>query len=207
MKKNCLLLFVALLPFLFGCDDKNEALTPDVYGHITLEYFDKETDIGHFLLEGQDKIDAYAKEPAILVEILSFTENGESISTGRDDTFLVRDIISFSTEPFSNDDMLQPMVRHYTLRYRVPSIRGESIEEINLTHHVNIDGYFKGFVEAWYNGKAISIVGSTAYEDAENNPYNDEELKLQVKERLYNGSLVADVSEFNIYIVIPVEKP
>ena len=198
------LLSAVLLLFLFGCGgEKYES----GYGVTTIfiEYFDKDNE-GYQLMNDSDKYAVF--QDRMPLEILSFTENGTEVLCN---SFSERNIVSITLSKFAIQTIGE---HHYTLKYKAPSVRGESVEEIKLTFKVNTTDYpFGEFTEAWYNGTSIPIVAPEIYSPMEQNlqnpqyVFNKEEWERGMKEHFYNGNMVAGTTNGFIHIVLPIEKP
>ena len=98
--------------------------------------------------------------------------------------YIYNNMVSFSPEWLSQ--VRQDLVRHYSIKYKVPSIRGQSVEEIKVVCQVYAVGYGR-ITEAWYNGKKIPLITYEAYN---------------------SGDLVAIRSAATlIRIIVPIKKP
>jgi hypothetical protein len=198
------LLSVVLLLFLFGCKEKDEF---EYRATVTIEYFDKD-DEGYQLMNLKDR-DAILKDH-MPFEILSFTEMNrvQPIGGGH---YSGRNIVFIRLSEY---DVRGTSEHHYTVKYKAPSVRGESVEEIKLTFKVNTTDCLLGrFTEAWYNGVSIPIVAQEIYNPTVQNlqnpqyVFNREEWERGMKEHFYNGNMVAGTMEGSIHIVLPIEKP
>lgn len=202
--KKLFFLMVAPLSFLFGCDE-GEALLPDHVSNITIEYIDKESDEGYSMIMVNDKgedIRAFYKD-TITVEVLSLTEEGVEIESSERSVRGFRNAIFFGTEKHS---VYNPRgKRFYTIKYKVPSIRGEIIEEIKLTFNEDHDN----FVEAWYNGEAIPLVSDQMIHPGDYDPqhvFDKEEWIREEKEFCDTDDVVAKLTQSNIHILIPMKE-
>lgn len=231
MKTNYLLLSTFSLFFLFGCknilpDAETERpevipgveITPpnnsDEVGipeftspSIHIEYLDEEKK-GYLLLEGEELT---ARQNDLMnVEFLSFTDEITGLSfIEQQEVRAIRNMFGYAPEVFEYYDK-QETVRHYIFKYKVPSIKGESVEEIKGIYHY-YGGYGK-YTEVWYNGNVIPIVDNEEINEryppeGSNDRYDRGVYERIMKETYYSGDLVAVTTASKIYIVIPVEKP
>jgi len=98
----------------------------------------------------------------------------------------------------------------YIIKYKIPLISGESVEELRLTLKENKNGHPDGW-NGKYNGKSIRIYTMTDLDPDYHNPQrviDDEEasrLARISKEMLYNGDLVAFDGGRAIYLTLPVD--
>lgn len=213
------ILSAVFLFFLSGCNanDSKVALYPFGGVGITIEYFDKEQK-GYLLLEGGSEEHLAFLKDSMSVEILSFMDEITGLSidelTGlslwESRTIQVCRNLFSVTEPFVGDPLKSdgPLtIRHYILKFKAPSIYGESVEEIKA---VSYSKNFRGatFTEVWYNGKKIPIMTHAEVEALyPPKSSNDREAYERVmKESYYSGNLVAVVTESDIHIVLPIEK-
>ncbi len=202
MKKSFFLM-IASLSFLFGCD-KGESLLPSHVSHITIEYINKESNEGYSIIMANDKsedIKAFYKD-TILVEILSLTEDSVEIEPSERSVRGFRNVILFGTEKHS---VYNPRgKRSYTIKYKVPSIRGEIIEEVELTFNEDHDY----FIEAWYNGEAIPLVTDQMIHPGSNDPqyiFDKEEWLREEIEFCKTDDVVAKLTQSNIHILVPIK--
>jgi len=237
MKTNYLLLSMCSLLFFWGCSNLDGELTgtnvPEsevragtpieegcngCYGGsillaqpgIRIEYFDKECELGFRLRSGQEYVD-YIDE-RITVEVISYMDEitGNSLTKILDEyrgvNSISRDILQFGSEFFERDS--PEVIRDYVLKYKVPSFKGESIEEIRGIYH-HEGGLNGSFTEVWYNGKIIPIID---YEEIEKyySPgpgiVNTVRYESIIKETHYSGEPVAIQNGYCLYLVLPYEK-
>lgn len=187
-----------------------EAGIPDfISPSIHIEYLDKEKK-GYLLLEGEELI---ARQNDLMnVEFLSFTDEITGLSFIEQEPLearVIRNVFGYGPEIFEYYDV-QETIRNYIFKYKAPSIKGESIEEIKGIYHY-YGGYGK-FTEVWYNGKVVPIMDKEEiYElyppEGSNDRYDREVYERIMKETYYSGDLIAVTTASEIYIVIPVEKP
>ena len=198
------LLFNALLVFLFGCNAKDKGYI-DVPGpiipQVNLEYVDRE---GNPLLQESDLKNLYEK--GVHLDVLSVTDDrGVSIEYGFDfnSVWHTRILEQF----YINSPKME---KHYIIKYRVPQLLGESVEELKLIFKV--DGFDSKFTKAWYNEKEILcfVTIDSICPEWRNPQYNVqeniEEFERRKKELLYNGDTVAYIEGDNIFLVLPVEE-
>jgi hypothetical protein len=234
MKTNHLLLSVFFLFFLFGCNNivpdikieipevipDDEVTPPDnpdveigipslesTIPSILIEYLDKEKK-GYLLLEGEELT---ARQNDLMdVEFLSFIDETTGLSfIEQQEARVIRNMFGYGPEVFEYYDK-QETIRHYIFKYKVPSIKGESTEEIKCIYHY-YGGYGK-YTEVWYNGKVIPIMDKEEINEryppeGSNDRYDKDVYERIMKETYYSGDLVAITTASEIYIVIPVEKP
>jgi hypothetical protein len=172
-----------------------------------IEYLDKEKK-GYLLLEGEE---LFARQNDFMnVERLSCIDEITGLSfMEQRETLSVRNPFGCGLETFEYYDM-QEKIRHYIFKYKVPSIKGESVEEIKAIYHY-YGGYGK-YTEVWYNGKVIPIMDKEEIREryppeGSNDRYDREVYERIMKETYYSGDLVGVTLASHIYIVIPVEKP
>jgi len=191
MKTINILFFNALFIFLFGCNDKGNV---EVFGSII-------PDVAiHFVDKEGNSISMEPYENKVLLDVLSVTDDkGSAVEFSG-----LRILEQFSVESPQID-------RQYTIKYKVPKFSGEAIEELKLVF--SVDSINSKFTKAWYNGEEISpiITFDAICPECRNDPQylqdNIEEIKLRIKDIIYNGEGVVAHSEgFRIFIVIPVEK-
>ncbi|MDR0393576.1 MAG: hypothetical protein LBH77_00300 [Tannerella sp.] len=162
----------------------------------------------YLLLEGEEHIARI--NDRMDVEFISFIDE----ITGRsflDDPQRVRHVIrnyfGYGGGLFEYYD-LQETIRHYIFKYKVPSIKGDSVEEIKGVYH-----YYGGcgrFTEVWYNGKKIPITNIEeiwALYPPENSPdrYDRDVHERILKETYYSGNIMAIMTASRIDIIIPIE--
>jgi hypothetical protein len=159
--------FYALFAVMFGCSVIEYAPYP-IHPGFYIEYVDKE---GNPVMSEEELKELYEKGERIL-EVLSVTDDkGVSIE------FRYGFCACLRTSIFDKLDTRSPkMERQYTVKYKVPRILGESIEELNLI--LSVDGYSSKFTKASYNGNEL--------------PYNGGKVK-------YRGF-------DTIHLILPVEK-
>jgi hypothetical protein len=146
MKTNYLLLSAFFLFFLFGCnttdikntddtdveimlpDDTDEVgITAGTCPGILIEYLDKGMK-GYLLLEGE-KLTARQND-RMDVELVSFIDEITGLSfIEQQEACVIRNMFGCGPEVFEYYDM-QETIRHYIFKYKAPSIKGESVEEI-----------------------------------------------------------------------------
>ena len=195
MKKNYL--FATFLFFLFGCyGDNGKDLYLDIMGAIIhIEYFDKEQK-GYLQIEGEEQHIEYRKD-SIKIEILSFTDEITGLSFMEHQEILVSKYFGFRPEVFGKD-VKEEIKRQYVIKYKAPSIHGESVEEIKLIFKVYMPGVGK-FEEAWYNGNEIFLFKH--FELYESDYF---EKNVDYKSALYyNGDNVAIARTSGVHIVLP----
>jgi hypothetical protein len=235
MKTNYLLLSAFFLFFLFGCDsdleitpsdDSNVETTlpidtdietpPDdssdlveISGYtstgILIEYLEKEIK-GYLLLEGEEL--KARQNDRMEVEFISIIDEitGKSFKEPKKES-LIRSMFGCGPESFEYYDK-DPVVRHYVYKYKVPSIKGESIEEIKgIFHYFGGYGYY---TEVWYNGKAVPLMDGKEVDalyppDDSPDRYDKDVYERIMKETYYSGDLIAIRRQSSIYLVIPVE--
>lgn len=142
--------FYALFAVMFGCSgvidgDAAHPIAPRVY----IEYVDKE---GNPVMSEEELKELYEKGERIL-EVLSVTDDkGVSIEFGYDFCACL------NTRILDKLDTKSPkMERQYTVKYKVPRILGESIEELNLI--LSVDGSYSKFTKVSYNGNELPYNG------------------------------------------------
>lgn len=201
---------------LEGDNCTNSCIILETVPVIWIEYFDKEG-VGFRLLSEISGLEAYLAytHEFMTVEVVSLIDEltGQSYLSnlrykeGIIDSVL-RDRFSFGVEFFECD--APEATRHYELKYKVPSFKGESVEEIKgIYHH---QGGLKGsFTEVLYNGKAIPIIDHDEIKAYYTNPdksINTDRYITIIKETHYSGNPVAIRSVgTQIYLVLPYEKP
>jgi hypothetical protein len=232
MKTNYLLLSAFFLFFLFGCNNidsdvkieipeeipdveitppnnsDNEVGIPEfISPSIHIEYLDKEKK-GYLLLEDEE---LFARQNDLMdVEFLSFTDEITGLSfIEQQEAHAIRNMFGLGPEIFEYYDK-QETIRHYIFKYKVPSIKGETVEEIKGIYHY-YGGYGK-YTEVWYNGKVIPIMDKEEINklyppEGSNDRYDRDVYERIMKETYYSGDLIAVTTASRIYIVIPVEKP
>ena len=206
---------------LFGCK-KNEDLNGiGMFGtSIGIEYFQKGNK-GYLLLEGEEEINDFLKD-SMFLEIISFTDEktgksfimDEKMEWSEDgimtrslvkDNYVYKNLFGFNQELFSEE--IRGIERHYSIKYKVPSIYGERIEEIKLIYVLSDDFGF-GFIEAWYNGKKISIFTKIELENRYPKCFVDKEIAHRMmNEVYYKGDTVVLSSQYSIHIILPIETP
>jgi hypothetical protein len=229
MKTNYLLLSTFFLFFLFGCNTINtetidsdvEITPPDDSGLVgitagvrpgfLIEYLDKEVKPYLLLAEGKEEHIARLND-RMEVEFISFIDEitGRSFLTPENQRihYLTRNYFGYGGDLFEYYD-LEETIRHYIFKYKVPSIKGESVEEIKAIFHY-FGGYGK-FTDVWYNGKKIPITDIEeikALYPPEDSPdrYDREVHERIMKETYYSGKLMAIMTEGSgLEIIIPVE--
>ena len=230
MKTNYLLLSAFFLFFLFGCKDiasdveteipeeipDVEITSPDNSGKeivgipdftvpsFFIEYLDKEKK-GYLLLEGEELI---ARQNDLMdIETLSFTDEITGLSFAEPGKRkAMRNMIGYGPEIFEYYDV--ETIRHYVFKYKIPSIKGESVEEIKAIFH--FFGFWGGkFTEVWYNGKAIPMMDRVEINErfppeGSDDRYDRDVYERIMKETYYCGDLVAVTNGWRIYIMIPI---
>ena len=183
-----------------------------------IEYFDKES-IGFRLLIFGDGYDQefldYASE-YMTVEYISFIDEitGQVFTPysgykeGAIDSVRRFDF-GFSADRFRLES--PETTRNYVIKYKVPSFKGESIEEIKGIYHHK--GGIKGvFTEVLYNGEQIPILDieeiGKPFTTETGGIIDHEGYNNMIKETHYNGKPVAIRAQgTEVYIVLPYEKP
>ena len=209
MKTIYSFLLSVLIFFLFGCNKNNvepKASVTDCLVGINIEYFDVEQK-GYRLLEGEE-LKTFLKD-SMSLEIQSYIDEKSGLSIMKPQIMNVhRNVFGLDGERFERDTTIK-IERHYKIKYKVPSIYGESIEELKLIFST----YHSFFTEAWYNGKEIPIIRREDIDYARDlarppqYTFSVEEAKREAKELFYHGDLAAVASMSQIYIVLPIKKP
>ena len=177
-----------------GCNNNELATSPPIMPNIIIEYVDKEG----------NRINLYSDN----LEIISITdEKNDSIGFRLPDYPLLRILFNdgFSIESPKTE-------KQYEIKYHIPNLLGETIEELRLIFNVN--KVYSTFTDAWYNGnKILNFVSFYSLCPECINPQyniqdnlNIEEFERRKKELMYNGTTAAYIEGFNIYIILPVVK-
>lgn len=206
------ILIAGLLPFLFGCD-KNEAVFAYAKG-IGIQYVDKEGNTLYFDKDGSisyfDKVDYYSQnlsEEDFLktspMEILSFTnESGIPVEYRLD--YKVGHLFGFGI--IENEGRKREY--SYIIKYKIPPITGESVEELRVTLKETEYGIPDGWYKCQYNGKDIRVYTIEDIFPDIHNPQqviDEEEHSRRLTEILYNGDLVAADGGEGISLILPVD--
>ena len=189
------LIAIVSFSFLLGCDKNNSTAGLNLISSpsIQIEFYDKENK-GDLQFE---------------VEILSFIDEITGMSFMQPQTLqtytdvFVHTSISLETERFNYVSEGLFLKRHYVAKYKVPSIKGESVEEIKLIFDMIESRGF--FTKALYNDKEIPLIQEIEIYDKY--PDDVEEFNRVRNEIRYNGDVVATTIEFYIRIMMPIEQP
>ena len=221
--KKINLLSAFFLFFLFGCnsndsvvvmtppDDTEVEMTPPENSHevggpdfvipgFYIEYYDKENK-GRILMD-REEIIAFTNDK-MTVEFISAIDEITGWSFMEPHEILVEKAFSVGMEFFELWD--PKVIRHYSVKFKVPFFKGESVEEIKFIYHHSYDEY-RGVKEAWYNGKEIPLKQKEPYIPPEE-VYDSEDQIRVTMETYYSGDLVGVISESrtNVHIVVPIE--
>jgi len=186
-----------------------EIILPTGAGFL-IEYYDIEKK-GYLMLEpGGEEHKAVLKDTMSL-EILSFMDDlaGLKIIEPKNTT-VFRNYFGIGEQWAGDRYKPDTTIFHYTLKYKVPSIMGESIEEIKAVFHL-YNPYYGKITEAWYNGKVIPIITWEEIDalyppEGSDDRYDRDVNERIMKETYYSGDLVGVVRESCIDIVIPIKK-
>ena len=201
-------LALVFVTFLVGCNtsDSNiegnnedlnvelsQGMPPMIVG-VSVEYYDKDK-TGYLLLKSEE-LEIIQKD-SMFVEILSYKDELTGLSFWEQQELKVmRNLFCIHAEGFNRYPAQQiELKRHYSIKYKVPSIHAESVEELKLVFH--LEHTFSGrFEEAWYNGKKISIISQEefikrSYPDFPQVHLDIETLESAIYESYYNGELSA----------------
>jgi hypothetical protein len=206
------LLLAGLFPFLFGCD-KNEAVFVYSKG-IEIYYVDKEGNILYFDKEGNIKYFDKNDYPLLKVneedflktlpiEILSFT-NGSGIPVGYRFSCRVDHLFGFVI--LENEGRKREY--SYIIKYKIPPLTGESVEEIRVTLKETEYGIPDGWHNCQYNGRNIRPITIEEIFPDWHDPQqviDEKEHARRLTETLYNGNLVAYESDGTILLIIPID--
>ena len=198
------LVFAVSLNVLSGCYDKGNYEDYHLTLSMGIEFVDKE---GNILNE-----ELYEK--GVVLDVLSVTDDkGVSVKFNFHEGLIMIlehpiNLESESPEKWPKTDW------QYTVRYKVPQLIGESIEELKLIF--SFDGYDSKFTKAWYNGKEITrfVTLDSICPECMVNPHvfdlediqNRELVERRIKELLYNGEANAFIEGYNIELKLPVEN-
>ena len=207
---------VGLFTFLYGCDTCG--CTYVYAAKMEIGFVDNEGNILHFDRDGRISLFDYDELRSKLnntdykgflencpIEVLSVTdENGTPIEYN----------LYYTTGILYHFHFMhyQGRKREYTyvIKYKIPPVGGESVEELRLTLKENKNGQPDGWYGK-YNGKSIRIYTMTDLDPDYRDPQHiidDEEasrLARISKEMLYNGDLVAFDGGRAIYLTLPVD--
>ena len=178
-------------------------ITGPIFPIIAIEYFYKGTK--GLLMMDEKEMSNYYKNNEMNVEFISAIDEitGKSFIERHEDK-VIRNYFSFAPEQF--EPWFKETIRHYTVKFKVPSIKGESVEEIKYNYHF-IPGFHK-ITEAWYNGQEIpffDMMEINKYAHWGFPEFDLDEYKRKVKETYYSGKLVGITFQSTIHIVIPME--
>lgn len=96
----------------------------------------------------------------------------------------------------------------YIIKYKIPLITGESVEELRGTLKKNENGHPDGWYNCQYNGKNIRVYTLEELYPDYYNPHrviDKEEDSRRVREMLYNGDLVGADGVSGISFSLPVD--
>ena len=211
MKSVIGIFIVGLFTLLCGCDKTNTAVwayAPE----IEFQFVDNEGNVLRFDKDGKISFHDFVELDATLdengdknfleknpIEVLSITdENGNPVRYKFDYK------AGFQFKFTFTDKSVKKREYEYTIKYKIPLIEGETVEELKLKlKEISGEWY-----NCQYNGKSIHI-----YTIQELFPdYNDpqaiidiEKNKDRLRETLYNGDLVAIGTAGSISISLPVD--
>ena len=198
------LVFTVSFIVLSGCNDKGTLGVNPLTPMINIEFVD---------LEG-NSLNKALYETGVVLDVLSVTnDKGVSVKFNFHEGLIMIlehpiNLESESPEKWPKTDW------QYTVRYKVPQLIGESIEELKLIF--SFDGYDSKFTKAWYNGKEITrfVTLDSICPECMVNPHvfdlediqNRELVERRIKELLYNGEANAFIEGHYIELKLPVEK-
>ncbi|MDR2914246.1 MAG: hypothetical protein LBV74_05385 [Tannerella sp.] len=152
MKYKFIFSIIVLLSFLFGCN--GGSVPVPIFIEVNIRYVDTD---GNFLLKEPENETNETLTGRSPLEVLSVTdEKGNPVE------FWVRTPPSVPyTMPRidvdkSFNDATPKRVREYTVKYKVPSLLGDAIEEVRLIYNVDTHGY----THAWYNNREITVTAT-----------------------------------------------
>ena len=191
------LVFAVSLIVLSGCYD-NGNYKYHLAPRMGIEFVDKEGNI----------LNRELYEKGVVLDVLSVTDD-KGVSVKFSDWNFG---ITVSTYIPESPEKWPKTERQYAIKYKVPQLSGESIEELKLI--LSLDGYSSEFTKAWYNGeeiKRLATIDSICPEcrnpqNLQENPNLGELIGSRMKELLYNGEANAFVNGNSIKIMLPVEN-
>ena len=200
MKPKLVLSLIISFFIFVGCDKKYEdpgvmAWVPSVF----IEYVNRD---GVTLVKPDGKNIFKEKYP---IENLSITkENGEIYEFRNSNCFCILiDIF----DGFRLDS-LNKTLHQYNIKYQIPTLFGESVQEVKLLYWV--DGMNTKFTNAWYNNNEIlRFVTIDMIVPSYPNGITDEDVEMierRKKELLYNGDTVALIEGSDIHLIIPIDN-
>ena len=215
MKTVIRIFIIGLLSILCGCD-KNESVSAYAPS-ISFRFVDNEGKIVYFNEDGtlsfHDNKTPYSEinkkynniNSLSPLEIISITDNfGRSLQYD----FKYNNGSVFRLDPYRN--RLQTREYEYTIKYKIPLLKGESVEELKLKLKENEYGHPIGWYDCQYNGKSIYIYTIEEIIPDCHDPQRviDEEKSAErYGKTLYSGNLVAlgsDSGSINVFIPIDI---
>ena len=208
------ILIAGLLAFLFGCNKSGDCCVYVYAKGIGIQYVDNEGNILYFDKDGRisyfDKVDYYSQnmnEEDFLktcpMEILSFT-NESSIPVEYKLGYKEGHLFGFGI--IENEGRKREY--SYIIKYKIPPITGESVEELRVTLKETKYGIPDGWYNCQYNGKNIRVYTIEDIFPDIHNPQrviDEEEHSRRLTEMLHNGDLVAYEADGSINVIIPVD--
>lgn len=197
-----------LIEEITSSDDLGEVGIP---GHVIpgfyIEYLDKELK-PYRLLDSEELMHRF-NDKMTLILISAIDEiTGRSFLDEPQEGQVSRNIFGWGPEIFEYS--AKETIRRYNIKYKVPSIKGDSVEEIILiAHYVPC---YANITAAWYNGKEIPLISRVEIWrefnllPVDHPDKNDREVMNRInKESYYRGDLVGVIDGSSIEIVVPAE--
>ena len=215
MKSVIGIFIVGLFTLLCGCDNSDKAVV-GYAPEIEVLFVDNEGNVLHFDKDGK-------------ISLHDFVELDSKLNENGDKSFLEKsplEVLSITDETGSpvkyrfdykagfqfkftfTDNSVRKREYGYTIKYKIPLIKGETVEELKLKLKETEYGIPDGWYNCQYNGKNIRIITTEELFPDYHNPQqviDEEEHSRRLIEMLHNGDLVAHEADGSILVIIPVD--
>ncbi|MCK9436339.1 MAG: hypothetical protein PHW88_06670 [Bacteroidales bacterium] len=215
MKSVIGIFIVGLFTLLCGCDNSDKAVV-GYAPEIEVLFVDNEGNVLHFDKDGK-------------ISLHDFVELDSKLNENGDKSFLEKsplEVLSITDETGSpvkyrfdykagfqfkftfTDNSVRKREYGYTIKYKIPLIKGETVEELKLKLKETEYGIPDGWYNCKYNGKDIRVYTITELFPDYNDPQviiDKEKHNDRLREMLYNGDLAAISADVGILLSLPVD--
>lgn len=214
MKPIVGIFIVGIFTLLCGCDNTDTAVVAGA-PEIEFQFVDNEGNVLRFDKDGKISFHDFVELDATLdensdknfleknpIEVLSITESGSP------EKYRFDYKAGFQFKFTFTDNPVRKREKEYTIKYKIPLISGETVEELRLKFKYSEIGYPDGWHECQYNGKNIHIYTIQELFPDYNDPkaiIDKEKHNDRLREMLYNGDLVAMGTDLYILLSLPVD--